>query len=441
MGYPSPSEISERTGAQFLNAALMFQQAREQKQAQEKEQNRRTALTRLSDPNTPDIEKSRIIGEYGELSDILKYGKQQGTQDVINKYKNLNAPDRLDHGKAGQPDAALESGLEAPLKDNFVGGPENPEMMEALKDKNLPTRAPSQPNVPRSNFSENMPREDLRAQKQNLILDLAGENPQLANVMQQQSNQELKGQEYRRRAFESERDFNEKKSADFRKTISGLRQSIPRKQNALQLARTALESEDLSMFSKDHLADILNLPGLRTASGAALNLAVKENLFSNLSRVSAKAQNMWLEKVMAGAFAAKGQTLEANLTVQEALEAELALDKAQTEMYEQLAQQDMQKQGFEGGDIEARTFKAMEPIEKDIRDRMSYRTRSIYEEEKGLKELYKMADKKAPTGTPLTRKMFQIFLKKTGSPEKAIEKAKQQGYTILPNDKVQEYIK
>jgi hypothetical protein len=420
MVYRTPAEIAEGIGNQFLGAAQGYAQLKAQQQQQ-------SDMQRFADPNTPDIEKSSILARSGDFNAILKFDKQRRTSGLVDKYNDIDNVEAVDTGS--QPLTNLG---------NEMQGQGQPQTQPGMQGQ-------SQQGV-RSKFSSNMPaqdppQKDPNIRKQQFIQELAGLNPPVANILQKQAEQKVKGEEYKRRAFESERDYNEKKSADFRKTVSGLRQSIPRKQNALDLARTALESEDLSMFSGDYLADLFNVPGFRSPSGAALNLAIKENLFSNLTRVSAKAQNMWLEKVMAGAFASKGQTLEANMTIQEALEAELALDKAETEIYNQLAEEDMKKQGYEGGDIEARTFKAMEPIQKDIQERMAYRTRTIYEKEKGTKELYKLANKKAPTGTPLTRNMFQVFLKKTGSPEKAIERAKQLGYTILPNDKVQEYIK
>lgn len=272
------------------------------------------------------------------------------------------------------------------------------------------------------------------------ILETSVINPQLGRTLADVAKMQQKTDQYKQEAFLKERDWQTKQGEKFAADISGLRKSLPLKEAALRQARTALESENLGMFSKDYLADITGIPALRTASGAALNLAVKENLFSNLSRVSAKAQNLWLEKVMAGAFPQKGQTKQANLMVQEALEAEMKLDQAKMEIYNQLAEQDRQRQGYVQGDtIEQRTYNALEPIEKDILDRTTYRSRVLYENEKGTKKLQELANKKAPQGTPLTRTMFQVFLQKTGSPEEAIKRAKQLGYIIYNNDKVQEY--
>lgn len=307
-----------------------------------------------------------------------------------------------------------------------------------------PTQTPSEiaaRNQPQARTQE---AQDLQIKPED-ILATSALNPAvsraLGDISKGQQRERIHQEDLKRRVFESERDYNTKLSSDFGKVASGLRQSIPRKQNALDLARSAIESGNVGYFSGNKLADITGIDAFRDTSGASLALAMKENLVSNLSRVSAKSQNLWLEKVMSGAFPRVGQSQEANLVVQEALEAELALDKAEVDIYNQLAQQDIQKQGYVGGDIEQRTFAALEPIENEIKDRTAYRTRVLFEKEKGQKELFKLTDKKPPRGTPLTRGMFQALLKKTGTPEKAIVRAKQLGYVIYPNAKVEEYTK
>lgn len=258
---------------------------------------------------------------------------------------------------------------------------------------------------------------------------------------------EQKAQQFQQDVFQKDRDWNTKVSEDFRKYITGIKRSIPQTEAALNLSRTAIESGELGPWSANNIAAILGRPELLTASGAALNLAAKENLLGNLARVSGRAQNKWLEQVAIGAFPRAGQSIAANLTVQEGIEADLALRKAKADAYDLISQQDMAKQGYEGADIEKRVNAAVQPMEDEILKRTAYRTRSIYEGEKGQKELSKMSNKKPPSGTPLTRGMFQVFFNKTDKnldlrerSAQAVKKAKQLGYVIYPDAKVQEYI-
>lgn len=289
---------------------------------------------------------------------------------------------------------------------------------------------------------------DLRHKANQIRKDVNADIQSNARIESAEIKTAQRNKEQERKQFESDRSYNESKSSDFQKTVSGLRQSIPRKENAQILARQAVESGDLGAFSKDNLANILGRPELRTASGATLNLAIKENLLSNLSRVTARGTNKWLEQVMIGAFPQTGQSLEANLTAQEAIEAELALDKAEVEIFDRLSKEDIQKQGYIGGDIEQRVFQEIQPIENEIRDRTSYRTRILYEQQKDKGQLKDLANKKPPTGTPLTPKMFHVFFDNAMRTEKdpdiakikATERAKQLGYVIYSPLRIKEFM-
>lgn len=220
----------------------------------------------------------------------------------------------------------------------------------------------------------------------------------------------------------------------------GLRESIPKKENALALARDAIQTDNLSFFSKDKLANITGFEAFRSAKGAQLNTAAKENLLSNMSRVSSRAQNMWFEQRLNSMFPQIGNSREANLTIQEMLEGEVALDKAYIGEFDRLSTQDREKYGYVRDDIEKRARDASKPIEKDIFDRTMYRTRQIYEKELGKDALAKKVTQVVPSGTPLTVEMAQIFYNKFGKDEKKAEaEAKKHGYRIPTAEEVEIY--
>ena len=92
--------------------------------------------------------------------------------------------------------------------------------------------------------------------------------------------------------------------------VNSLRESLPRKASALQMARNAVQSGEVGAFSKANLAQILGRPELQNASGSALLTASKENLLSIMARVSGRAQNQWFERRASSMFA---QLLEEDL--------------------------------------------------------------------------------------------------------------------------------
>jgi hypothetical protein len=107
----------------------------------------------------------------------------------------------------------------------------------------------------------------------------------------------------KQQSFEGEREYHTKFSKAVEDNVAKLRESVPKKENALSYARNAIEAGNPDFFSKDKLADATGLDIFRTSKGAQLITAGKENLLSNMSRTSARAQNMWFEQRLNSMFA------------------------------------------------------------------------------------------------------------------------------------------
>lgn len=221
--------------------------------------------------------------------------------------------------------------------------------------------------------------------------------------------------------------------------MRALRATVPKKQIALEHARNALETGNLGYFSKDKLADITGVDAFRTAKGAQLVTAGKENLLSNMNSVAAKANNIWFEQRLNSMFPKIGQSDEANLTVQEMLEGELALDKAYLNEFDRLSKEDEETFGYPRKDIDQRARSAVEPIQDKILKRSAYRMREIYEKELGADRVKKRINEKVSKGTPLTAETARMFLDKYKNKELAISAARKLGYTIPSVDDVESY--
>lgn len=260
------------------------------------------------------------------------------------------------------------------------------------------------------------------------ILKLSTIDPMVAKIVQSQKKQAELLKQKEKKFHQEERAFETGYSKEAVKKANNLRESLPRKEMAANFARDAVESGDVSFFSKDKLADATGLELFRTAKGAQLITAAKENLIANLSRVSARAQNQWMEQKMNSVFAHIGQSKESNLTTQEMIEAEIALDRAYLNEFDRLQKQDNELYGFERKDIEERARRNIEPIEKDIFNRSSLRIKEIDELEKGLDKLKKDVGKPVSKGTPMTLAMAKLYHEKFG--DKALETARKNGYKI-----------
>lgn len=245
--------------------------------------------------------------------------------------------------------------------------------------------------------------------------------PELGKVLQSQKKQKYK-------EFSVERDYHTGFSKEAEKLAENIRETSPKKETALNFSRNAVETGDLSYFSLDKLADITGVDLFRTAKGAELITAGKENLLSNMSRVSARAQNIWFEQRLNSMFPKIGQSREANLTTQEMLEGELAMDKGYLKEFDRLSSEDMKKYGYVKKDIAKRARKANEPLEKELFKRSSYRMKEIEEVEKGIDTLKKEVGKNVVKGTPLTLAMAKLYKDKFG--DNALAIAKKNGYYI-----------
>ena len=218
---------------------------------------------------------------------------------------------------------------------------------------------------------------------ENKIQAMAMINPAVADKMQKHNDQirEQKRHEENilNKKFESERKYHTEFSKDLEKAATVLRDSIPKKENALNSARNAIETGNLEYFSRDKLADVTGIDLFRTAKGAQLVTAGKENLLSNMGRVSARAQNIWFEQRLNSMFPKIGQSNEANLTIQEMLEGEVALDHAYLNEFDRLSNEDEKNFGYVKKDVDKRARQAIKPLENHIMNRTAHRMKEIEE--------------------------------------------------------------
>ncbi|SRR6266851_640852 len=287
----------------------------------------------------------------------------------------------------------------------------------------------------------------LEPQKANTNYDSQIKNLQdalrFANTPQKRSQVESKIEQLQkqkaeqRKTFESERSYHTQFSKGIEEKVEKMRESIPRKESALNLSRNAVETGNVEYFSPDKLADATGIDLFRTSKGAQLITAGKENLLSNMARTSAKAQNIWFEQRLNSMFAKIGQSVEANLTTQEMLEGELAMDKAYQEMYDRMSTQDESEFGFVKKDIDKRVHNAIKDQEKTIFNRTNYRLRELEEQEMGIEKLRDKVGKNAIKGTPLTLSMAKLYKDKFG--ENALVVAKKNGYYIPTLEEFQSF--
>lgn len=250
--------------------------------------------------------------------------------------------------------------------------------------------------------------------------------------LQKMADAELKRRDLEQKRDLADRDYQSKFAKSITDEESALRKKVRDKKLASVMARDAVESGEVGALSLSNIGRRLGIRELQTAKSAQLAQAAKINLVGNLSDVSARAQNLWMEKVMSEAFALIGQTKEANLTAMELFDAELALNDSYLAASDRIKQEDREKYGHvKWESLEERAHKEIEPLENQVMRKTAFRTRQLYEQEKGEQWVLDNVGKQVPKGTMLTPKMAQAFkYKYAGDTQKAVENAKKLGYTI-----------
>jgi hypothetical protein len=262
-------------------------------------------------------------------------------------------------------------------------------------------------------------------------------------IVNQTAKAEIEKRKLDQSLNEADRKYHTQFAAKQEEKIAGLRESIPKKKTALRHARNAVESGQVGAFSINQIADSLGGAlgdTFRTSKGAQLITAGKENLLSNMTRVSAKAQNQWFEQRLASMFPKVGQTMEANLVIQEMLESELVMEEAYLNKFDQLQAEDEAIYGYSRKDVERRARQAVGHMEDLSFERSAYRLRQLEEAEMGSKEMRKNLMKKVQKGTPMTLEMGSLFIEKYKDPQTALENAKKLGYRVPNGEDLQLYL-
>lgn len=252
-------------------------------------------------------------------------------------------------------------------------------------------------------------------------------DPNLGRVLQEQKK-------LKRREFESERKFHTDRSSKFLDEIRQETKGINEREIAVDSAISAVNSGQMSPLGGDFWAGILNLPSLRTESGAALQAAAKVNLIGSLGRVGARP-NQFIEKQISDAFAQAGETKSAQMAKLQITKAVLDLDKKRGQIANKLADEYRQELRYVPENIDSLVEKQMQPFAEMRMEKLSYDLQRSREKSQSP-EFYQTLQKVFP-GTPLTPEKYQVFYNKAqGKNEEerdaaAIRMAKKAGYKIL----------
>lgn len=150
-------------------------------------------------------------------------------------------------------------------------------------------------------------------------------------------------------------------------------EALPQKESALDNMIDAIQNGDLSFFSGDNLADLTGLEAFRSPEGALFKTTGKEFFLGSLKRAGARP-NQWVEKQILDMLPKMGRSMEANLVVTEALKTELAIEKKQIELTNQISDEMEAEYGYVRRNLADEVRKKLTPYanekQKELQDRI-----------------------------------------------------------------------
>lgn len=366
-------------------------------------------------------ERKTALGHISQhLGEGIGQGLQQKMQALQTQKRNTSSAEGL----------ADQLGLKEDKKSNFVktfsqfSPEEQPKAFEQLITSQVLANYLQQAQGQQGQSEQGEPlSEDIKDIASQSILnqkDIPAIGKLQGLATQQQENKKL--------AFK-QREIDEKKVEKYLDKVKAEEEKLPERRISLNAARSSIQSGQMKPLGGDFWSDVLNIPALKSASGAQLSTAAKTNLMGSLGRISGARPNQFIEQQINNAFPRAGQTREANLAQLLILESLLDLDEKRVDIANQVKEQQEEKYGRALPSLESDVNKSMRPYFQNRMDELEYDLQKNIEDDMGTDKLQKI--KPVVKGTPLTIEKAQILLQQVnGDEEKAMKLALGLGYKI-----------
>jgi hypothetical protein len=201
--------------------------------------------------------------------------------------------------------------------------------------------------------------------------------------------------------------------------------ALPQKESALNLMKNALTTKNLGFWTGDNLAEITGIELFRSPESALFKTAGKEYFLGNIARAGARP-NQWIEQQIADMLPKIGRSTEANLSVERALENELAIEKERLRLTDEIFNK-LKTEKKDIGNLGTEVNKQLSKFADEKQNELYNDLRAI----KSIGEKKPQSFQKVKLGTKISPYMVEALLNKfNNDPEKALAEAKSLGYSI-----------
>ncbi len=181
------------------------------------------------------------------------------------------------------------------------------------------------------------------------------------------------------RREERKADRHSRVSDEVFKRADKIAAEIPQKNAALQGMELAVKEGNVGFFSRDNLAELTGVEGFRSPEGAIFLTASKEYFLGSLKRAGARP-NQWIEKQIQKMLPKIGRSREANLSVVEALRADLDVEKRGIELTQELGEESEEKYGYVHRNLGSQINKKLEVFANKRQKELEITLRRIIKE-------------------------------------------------------------
>ena len=243
------------------------------------------------------------------------------------------------------------------------------------------------------------------------------------------AKQELKKRQEERNITQRKEENKIKFGQDIGKKVleraDEIAETLPQKEAALNIAKQAIVDGNLGFFTRDNLAELFGIEGLRSKEGAVFKTSMKEFLLGSLVRAGSRP-NQWIEQQISDMAAKIGRSPEANLSVVRAIQNEIDIEKERIRLTDEISDQITNTTGDYkklGAMINTRLAKYAEQKQNELYNDL----RAI----KSIGENTPQKFHKVQLGTPITPYMVDALLVTFDNDDvKAMEEAKRLGYSF-----------
>jgi len=269
---------------------------------------------------------------------------------------------------------------------------------QQLQELLAPSTQPSQDVVAAGEITEQItpsgqqkPSSRLQQLSDEQLVALSGMGGGTSQIAKAELDRRSKVEEREFKTKERLKEQGYKEVQDIYKELNQKRSKLDDLKLLSETLEDSIQKGNLGFFSLNKLADFTGIDALRSPRGAAFNSAVKEYFTADLSGISARGLNQFIEKVLLKSLPQIGQSREANQAVLDILKTRNDLIEKELDTYDQV-RDEFEEKGISDRKVPAEVAKRMQVFARDAREDLKKKIENLEKPASKAKKFKSMPD-------------------------------------------------